>query len=93
LRHKRHDVAVLHVIDPAEEDFDFRELTLFRGLEEISPKLVDARALREAYQREFREFLHATERTCRDLRFEYLRLRTDQPVEAALRTFLTGRGG
>jgi uncharacterized protein (DUF58 family) len=93
LRHKRHDVAVLHVIDPAEEDFDFRELTLFRGLEGVSPKLVDARALREAYQREFREFLHATERTCRDLRFEYLRLRTDQPVEAALRTFLTGRGG
>jgi uncharacterized protein (DUF58 family) len=91
LRHKRHDVAVLHVIDPAEEDFDFRELTLFRGLEAVPPKLVDARALRDAYRGEFQRFLHATERICRDLRFEYVRIRTDQPVEAALRAFLTGR--
>src|SRR5208337_2120568 len=32
LRHKRHDVLVLQILDGAELDFPFQEATLFRGL-------------------------------------------------------------
>ena len=36
LRHRRHEVIVMHVLDPAELDFPFEELTLFHGLEAIA---------------------------------------------------------
>ena len=34
-RHRRHEVIVLHVLDPAELDFPFQQTTLFRGLEQL----------------------------------------------------------
>ena len=33
LRHRQHDLIILHVLDAAELDFPFTEPTLFRGLE------------------------------------------------------------
>ena len=30
-RHRRHEVILFHVLDPAELDFPFRQMTLFRG--------------------------------------------------------------
>ena len=33
LRHRRHDVILLHVLDPAEIDFPFQQVTMFKGLE------------------------------------------------------------
>ena len=47
LRHKRHEVVVLHVLDGAELDFPFQEATLFRGLEQYPELLTDPRALRQ----------------------------------------------
>ena len=32
-RHRRHDVSVMQIIDPAEQDFPFDDPTRFRGLE------------------------------------------------------------
>ena len=42
-RHRRHEVIVFHVLDPAEIEFPFRDTTLFRGLEGMPDvlKLVD----------------------------------------------------
>jgi len=39
LRHKRHEVVVMHIMDRAEVEFPFQEATLFRGLEQY-PELV-----------------------------------------------------
>ena len=32
LRHRRHEVIVFHILDPAEVDFPFRDVTLFQGM-------------------------------------------------------------
>ena len=48
-RHRRHEVILFHVLDPAELDFPFRQMTLFKGLEELPDVLADPRALRQAY--------------------------------------------
>ena len=90
-RHRRHDVAVLQVIDPAEEDFPFEEPTLFRGLEGGPELLSEPRALKKAYQREFRGFLDSLRRHCRDLHVEHILLRTDTPLDVGLRTFVSAR--
>jgi uncharacterized protein (DUF58 family) len=91
LRHRRHDVLVLQVVDPAEQDFPFQDPTLFKGLEGLPQQMTEPRSLRKAYQREFESFLKDVRRGCRDLHMDYTLLRTDQPLETALRTFLTAR--
>ncbi len=90
-RHRRHDVLLLHVVDPAEEDFPFNEPTLFHGLENWPDEMTDPRALRTAYQTEFRQFVRTLQGGARDLQMDYQLLRTDQPMEAALSLVLSQR--
>ena len=90
-RHRRHEVVVFHVLDPAELDFPFRQTTLFRGMEELPDVLTDPRALRRAYLDEFGKFLQAVRKGCRAQRIDYVLLRTDQSLEIALSSFLASR--
>ena len=50
-RHRRHDVIVLHVLDPAEIDFPFQQVTMFKGLEALGEVVTEPRSLRAAYQK------------------------------------------
>ena len=45
-RHRRHEVIVFHILDPAELDFPFRDTTLFKGLEGMPDILTEPHALR-----------------------------------------------
>jgi uncharacterized protein (DUF58 family) len=90
-RHRRHDVSVMQVVDPAEQDFPFDEPTLFHDLEVAQSEFVDPRTVRAAYQAEFERFRHALEAGCRDSGADYVLLRTDQPVESALSAYLLRR--
>jgi len=90
-RHRRHEVVLMHVLDPAELDFPFRRTTMFCGLEEFPDLLVDARALRKAYLAEFERFVRRVERGCRRQKIDYVQLRTDQSLEIALSSYLASR--
>jgi uncharacterized protein (DUF58 family) len=90
-RHRRHDVSVMQIIDPAEQDFPFEDPTLFKGLEHLPEQMTDPRALQKAYRREFEAFLRVIRSGCRDLQMEHVLLRTDRPLDAALTSFLTAR--
>ncbi len=90
-RHRRHDVVLLHVIDPAEQDFAFVDPTLFKGLENLGEQLTEPRALRAAYQREFEGFLKTLRSGARDMNMDYVLMRTDQPLEVAMHQFLSRR--
>jgi len=92
LRHRRHEVVLMHVLDPAEIDFPFEQTTLFRGLEGLPDAAVEPRALRRAYLNEFGRYLHKLKSGCRASGVEYVLLRTDRPLEAALAEFLVGSG-
>lgn len=90
-RHRRHDVVMFHVLDPAELDFPFKQTTLFKGLEQLPDVLTDPRSLRQAYLEEFGKFLNAVRRGCRDQRADYLQLRTDQSLDVALSSYVAAR--
>ena len=89
--HRRHDVVLMQVIDPAEQDFPFVDPTLFQGLENLGDQLTEPRALRKAYQREFEEFIKSIRSAARSLHMDYRLLRTDQPLEVVLHEFLSQR--
>jgi len=90
-RHRRHDVVVFHVLDPAELEFPFRNTTLFRGMEELPDVLTDPRSLRKAYLEEFEKFQREVRKACRANNVDYVLLRTDQPLDLALSSFLSSR--
>lgn len=92
LRHRRHEVVVMHVLDPAELEFPFDEITLFRGLEQLPDALVEPRALRKAYLAEFDRYLHNLKAGCRAQAIDYVPMRTDQSLEVALSSYLASRG-
>jgi uncharacterized protein (DUF58 family) len=91
LRHRRHDVVVLHTLDRAELDFPFREQTLFKGLEQMPEVLADPAALRKAYLREFNRFLAEAQKGCRACGVDYRQLATDEPFDLAISTWLSER--
>ncbi len=90
-RHRRHEVVVFHVLDPAELDFPFKQTTLFKGLEQLPDVLTDPRTLRRAYLKEFNHFLRDVQRGCRENQIDYVQLRTDQPLDVVLSTYLASR--
>ncbi|MBX3443108.1 MAG: DUF58 domain-containing protein [Planctomyces sp.] len=91
LRHARHDVVLLQVIDPAEAEFPFEGVTLFRGLEGLGTETLDARSLADAYREEFGAHVRALSTGCRDLGGDYALVRTDAPLDFTLAAFLTRR--
>lgn len=92
LRHRRHEVVVLHVLDPAEIEFPFDRLSLFRGLEERPDVLAEPRALRKAYLAEFGRYVQKLKAGCRAQAIDYVPMRTDQPLEVVLSRYLASRG-
>jgi uncharacterized protein (DUF58 family) len=91
LRHQRHDVAVLHVLDPAELEFPFQRPVLFRGLEQGPHVVTDPASLKHAYQQELDTFLRAVRTSCLEREIDYRLIRTDQPFDLALAPFLASR--
>jgi uncharacterized protein (DUF58 family) len=90
-RHRRHDVVLLHVLDPAELDFPFRGPTEFKGLEEFPEVQADPAVIRRAYLRELNAYRQSLEQACRREHIDYFLLRTDQPLDLALTQVLATR--
>jgi uncharacterized protein (DUF58 family) len=90
-RHRRHDVIVLHILDPAEIDFPFQNVTMFKGLEALGEVVTEPRSLRAAYQEELQSYLKRIRMGCRVQQIEYLTVRTDQPLDTVLTAFLSSR--
>jgi len=91
LRHKKHEVILWHVLDPAETTFPFQESTLFRGLEEYPELLTDPRSLRESYLQQFNGFVHELKQGCRKQNIDYVQMKTDSPLSVAMSSYLAHR--
>ena len=90
-RHRRHDVVLWHMLDPAEIDFDLSGPTQFKGLEGFPEVNADPSVIRRAYLKEFAAFQQSLQQACRLNQIDYVLMRTDQPADAALTSFLAAR--
>jgi len=91
LRQRGHEVLVFHVLDPHEIAFPYERMTLFEGLEAGPRLLVNPRALREAYLREFKEYTDRLRSGCLAHRVDYVLSPTDEPLDVALVSYLARR--
>jgi len=90
-RHRRHDVVVLHTLDPAELDFPFQHATMFHGMEQSGDLLVEPAQLKRAYKQEIDKFAATVRAGCHAQRADYLQIRTDVPLDVVLSTYLAKR--
>jgi uncharacterized protein (DUF58 family) len=90
-RHRQHDVIVLQILDPAELDFPFTQMTDFQGLENLPHLPADPQLIRRAYQQEITTFCTSLEKECRRQHIDYFLLRTDHSLDTALQNILTTR--
>jgi len=92
-RHREHDVIVLQILDPAEVEFPFDEMTRFKGMEIPDELLADPKALRQAYLDEINQHNEKIKKTCLDNQMDYRLIRTDESLDVALSTYLARRMG
>lgn len=93
LRQRGHDVMVLHILDDDELEFPFAGPTRFEGLETPDVLNCNPRALRDGYLEAMGEFLAQVRRECARNAIDYALIRTSDPLDAALATFLSRRLG
>lgn len=93
LKAQRHDVAVFHLVDPAELEFPFDDPTLFLSMEDERKVEVHPRDIKESYLEEFGAFLRSTREACTAADVDYELVRTDEPLDGVLLRFLARREG
>jgi uncharacterized protein (DUF58 family) len=91
LRHDRHEVIAMQVVDRDEEEFPFRNWCRFRGLEGERAKLCEPAMMRKMYRENFRRHRMELREACVTLGVEYAGFITDRGLLEAIRGFLSRR--
>jgi len=91
LRAQKHDVSVLHVMDPHELTFPYEGLTEFHALESTNRMLVNPSAIRKDYLERMEQFLTKSRGMLTSAGVDYHLARTDQPLERTLLDLLVAR--
>ncbi|WNG30619.1 DUF58 domain-containing protein [Cystobacter fuscus] len=92
LRQRKNDVAVFHLVDPAELTFPFDDPTLFLDMEGEGRVEVNPREIKESYLEEFGAFLDGVKAACAEADVDYELVRTDERLDEVLLRFLGKRG-
>lgn len=91
LRFKKHDLAIFHLLDPAELQFEFERPMRFVDLEAGGSLVTEPALIRDQYLAELNRFLEQVQTGCREFKADYRRVRTDQSYEKVLADFLVER--
>jgi len=91
LRFRKHDVAVLHLLEDHELDFDFERPTRFVDLEGGSPMLVDPAIIGPQYAKALKQYLSDIDDLVRDAGVDYHRVRIQEDYGSVLARFLLNR--
>jgi uncharacterized protein (DUF58 family) len=91
LRAQRHDISVLHVLDPHERSFPYDGLTQFESLESAHKLLVNPAAVKAEYLARMDAFLGRCRTAMADAGVDYHLVQTDQPLERTLLDLVMAR--
>jgi len=91
MRHRKHDLAVFHLLDRAELDFQFDRPIRFTDMEGTAAITTDPGAIRDDYRHAVTSFLERLGTGCREHGVDYYQVTTDEPYEEVLGRFLLER--
>jgi uncharacterized protein (DUF58 family) len=91
LRHRKHEVLVFQVMDPAELDFPFDRMTVFKDMEGAGLLTANPQQVRQGYLKRLNAFLDRLKSECLKRKVDYNLIRTDAPYDRALAGYLHKR--
>lgn len=91
LRFRKHDIALFHLLDREEVEFDFDRPTRFLDLEGGSSLLADPSLIRRRYREAVTHYLEQVDQIVNQSVIDYHRTFLDEPYDQALARFLMGR--
>lgn len=91
LRHDRHDVIVVQVLDDDELNFPFEGMIQFHGLELDQKILLHPRQIKQAYLEEIQKHITAIDAACRRAGVDHLLASTSSPVDVVLQAYFNKR--
>jgi uncharacterized protein (DUF58 family) len=91
LRARKNDLAIFHVLDPAELTFPFDDPTLFLSMEDERRIEVNPREIKQSYLEEMGQFVASVRKACAEADVDYELVRTDDSLDAVLLRFLARR--
>ncbi len=90
---RRHEIVVMHLLDPAELAFPYENPALFASMEDERRLFVHPRTLRNAFVTEMRKYLERTQRGLAESHVDYMRVESTTPPAQALGAMLRARAG
>ncbi|MEJ7558874.1 MAG: DUF58 domain-containing protein [Pedobacter sp.] len=87
----KHEVVVFHLLSENELSLNFKGYTTFEDMETGSSIQIDQDSARAAYQNNLQLYLDRIRTSMLDRKIFYRMLRTDLPLDTALRDFLNQR--
>lgn len=91
LRFRKHDVAVFHLLDPQELEFDFRRPMRFVDLEGGTSIFAEPNVIAERYLAAVRQYLARLKQIVLESAIDYHRVNLTDDYEQVLARFLTQR--
>lgn len=91
LRFRKHDVAVFHLIEQNELDFEFDRPMRFVDMEGGEPLLADPIIIGAQYRRALEVYLESMDEVSRDTEIDYHRICINEDYGDVLAKFLLGR--
>ena len=88
---RRHDVTVLHLLDPAELEFPYDNPSVFVSMEDPRRLFVHPRTLRNTFVSEMKKFIDRTSREMLEAGIDYRFVDTRRPVGEVLAEVLRTR--
>ncbi len=91
LRFRKHDVAVFHLLEQSEIDFEFDRPVKFVDLEGAAPMLVDPTTIAKQYRAAVQKYLADLKKIVRDSAVDYHRVSIEENYAEVLARFLLAR--
>lgn len=91
MRFRKHDLAVFHLLDRQELDFNFDRPIRFMDIEGSFNMITDPSVIQGGYRKELDRYLEDLKRGCREFGVDYRRVITDMDYEQVLSSFLLQR--
>ena len=91
LRFRKHDVAVFHLLDQQELDFDFDRPARFIDMEGGEAILADPSLIARNYREAVRQYMHEIDELVRTTAIDYHRVKLHEKYDDVLAKFLLAR--
>ena len=91
LRFRKHDIAIFHLLDKQEIEFDFERPHRFIDIEDQTSLVAEPALVAEDYRHAMQRFLQDVRTACHDAQADYHLITTDQDYEKIIHDFLITR--